>query len=224
MERYVSSVDAVCDKLLAHLNETEDICLRSKRDLLAHRSRTRKMGYAFDGIQFIFHGKGCTAFNDMMFLDWDLGYRSRWCGIDPWKVAMSFRRSGSELVRYYDGDLVKRLCEGCVTEGTMFSRQGQYYLSIPKEQTFKPDFPKAFDTLSIEHDGMRYLIPRNAFIDRFIRKTTWVYDGIDKSRDHYMLEFLDGDKVVYTIPYDDIGYPENAIKIMSDVILRRVER
>ena len=29
-------------------------------------------------------------------------------------------------------------------------------------------------------------------------------------------------KEIYSIPYDDIGYPEEAIKIMSDDILRNL--
>lgn len=34
---------------------------------------------------------------------------------------------------------------------------------------------------------------------------------------------LDG-KEVYSIPYDDLGYPENAVSIMSDDIIRNLKK
>lgn len=66
------------------------------------------MEYEFSGIKYYLHGKGCTASDDKIFLDWDFGYRSRWCGINPWKVAMSLNKSGSDYVGYYDGNLIKK--------------------------------------------------------------------------------------------------------------------
>lgn len=39
-----------------------------------------------------------------------------------------------------------------------------------------------------------------------------------------MLKFLLDEKEVYAIPYDDISYPENAIKIMSDEIIRNLSK
>ena len=38
-----------------------------------------------------------------------------------------------------------------------------------------------------------------------------------------MLVFLLGETEVYKIPYDDTGYPENAVKIMSDEILQNLK-
>lgn len=39
-----------------------------------------------------------------------------------------------------------------------------------------------------------------------------------------MLKFLLGGKEIYTIPYNDISYPENAVKIMSDEIIRNLSK
>ena len=37
-----------------------------------------------------------------------------------------------------------------------------------------------------------------------------------------MLKFLLGGKEIFTIPYNDISYPENAVKIMSDEIIKNL--
>lgn len=37
-----------------------------------------------------------------------------------------------------------------------------------------------------------------------------------------MLKFLLGGKEICTIPYNDISYPENAVKIMSDEIIKNL--
>lgn len=222
MSYYSNNIHDVCDNLLKHLNTSENINLRTKMDFFRHRAKTKKMEYEFDGIKYIFHGKGCTAFNDKIFLDWDFGYRSRWCGIEPWKVAISLIKSNSEFVEFYDGNLIKKMCEKSVMDGIMFNQQGQYYFTIPENQTFMPDFPEKFDSLIIEHNGIKCSIVRNKVIDRFIKKSTRIYNQIDKNKNCYILKFFHGGKMIYTIPYDDIGYPENAVKIMSDAILKNI--
>ena len=37
-----------------------------------------------------------------------------------------------------------------------------------------------------------------------------------------MLKFLLGGKEIFTIPYNDVSYPENAVKIMSDEIIKNL--
>lgn len=49
-----------------------------------------------------------------------------------------------------------------------------------------------------------------------------MYNKIDKNEDKYVLSFLLEEKEIYSISYDDIGYPEGAIKIMSDDILHNL--
>ena len=39
-----------------------------------------------------------------------------------------------------------------------------------------------------------------------------------------MLKFLLGGKEFYAIPYNDISYPENAVKIMSDEIIKNLSK
>ena len=49
-----------------------------------------------------------------------------------------------------------------------------------------------------------------------------MYNQIDKNEDKYILKFLLNGREVYTIPYNDISYPENAVKIMSDEIIKNL--
>ena len=193
-------------------------------ELLEYRAKTYDMEYEINGISFKLHGIGCTAFSKDVLIDWDFGYRSRWCGIDPWKVAMTLKRNGCECVEYYDGELIKSLCEQAVLEGDMFKQRDQYYFTIPDNETFEPNFPKEFDTLIIEYYDTKWSIPRNKIVDRFIRKSKQVYNQIGQSDEKYILKFLLEGKEIYTIPYDDIGYPESAVNIMSDEIIRNLKR
>lgn len=223
MREYISNIYKVCELLLKHINLSENIDLRSKMDFFRYRAKTKKMEYEFDGISYQFHGKGCTAFNDKLYLDWDFGYRSRWCGIDPWKTAISLSKSNSSFIEFYDGNVIKQLGEQSVMEGTMFSQHGQYYFTIPENRTFQPDFPKEFDCLLIEGNGINYSLSRNKVIDRWIRKSRRIYAQIDNNKNCYHVKFMNKGEVIYTIPYDDIGYPESAVKIMSDDILKKME-
>lgn len=43
-----------------------------------------------------------------------------------------------------------------------------------------------------------------------------------RNEDKYVLSFWLKEKEIYSISYDDIGYPEGAIKIMSDDILHNL--
>ena len=70
---------------------------------------------------------------------------------------------------------------------------------------------------------MTWSIPRNKIIDKFIRKSRWVHKQIDKNKDTYILRFMLKGKEIYSISYDDIGYPEEAVKIMSDEILYNLQ-
>lgn len=219
---YINSVNYACDELLKNINNSENICLKSKKDFFDYRAKSKKMEFEFEGTQYNLHGKGCTAFNDTIFLDWDFGYRSRWCGINPWKVAMSLMKSKSGFLEYYDGNLIKKMCEESVKSGIMFIQQGQYYFSIPENQTIKPNFPKEFDTLIVEYNGKECSVLRNKIIDRFIRKSNRIYNRTDKNENCYLLKFVSDGEVIYSILYDDIGYPESAVKIMSDDILKNM--
>jgi hypothetical protein len=220
LEEYIQNVEEVCRKLLDNLNRTQNLSLKTKWDFFDYRAQAQQVQFEANGISYRLHGKGCTAFNEKLFLDWDYGYRSRWCGINPWKVAMTLKKSNCNDFENYDGNKIQNICEQAVAAQLMFKQYNQYYFTIPEDEMFKPSFPKEFDTLVIEYGEQSWSIPRNKVIDRFLRKCTKISMNINKNENKYILKFIFNEEEVYSVPYDDIGYPENAIKIMSDEVLK----
>lgn len=224
MQEYIKGVENICNNLLDGINHDNNLNLKTKRDFFVYREKQKKWEYEYEinGISYRWHGIGCFAFNKDFWVEWDFGYRSRWCGIDPWKLASTLKRNRSQYIEYYDGNTIKEICEQAVEEGIMFRKGEHYYFQIPKNETFEPRFPKEFDTLVVKYHDSTWSISRNKVIDKFIRKSRWVYNQIDKNEDRYILKFMLDGAEVYSILYDDTGYPESAIKIMSDDILHNL--
>lgn len=224
LKEYIRAVENVCSILIKSINDSEHLTLKNKYGFFLYRSNCKKMKFEAKGIHYRLHGKGCVAFNEEMFLDWDFGYRSRWCGIDPWKVSMTLEKNNSPYTKYFDGKYIQTKCEQLVKNGVMFKQSNQYYFAIPENETFKPEFPTEYDTFVIEYFNLSCSLPRNKVIDRFIRKSTQIYNQINDMEDTYLLKFLLEGKEIYAIPYHDICYPENAVKIMSDEIIKNLSK
>lgn len=222
IDEYITTINHLCRILLAGINERENLNLRTKWDFFEYVNKSHHREFDVEGITYKLHGRGCFAFGRELFFNWDFGYRSRWCGIDPWMVGETLEENGSDLIEYYDGKLLRAACEEAVNEEEMFKRDGLYYFSIPLKETFLPDFPKEYDTLIIEEFDHKWMLPRNRMIDRFIRKSQMVHNQIYKNEKAAVLRFMLNGNVVYTIPYDDICYPESAIQIMTDDIIRNL--
>jgi hypothetical protein len=223
IDEYIANVNQVCLKLLDGINTQENLKLKTKWDFFEYRSLVRKTEFNISGIKYTLHGRGCFAFSDELFLNWNFGYRSRWCGIDPYMLGMTLKKNNSKYVEYYDGKLLKAACEQALIKGEMFEKGGLYHYSIPINETFSPNFPKEYDTLVIEYSDEKWTIPRNKVIDRFLRKSNKVYNQVYDNKNKYILRFLLDSNEIYSIPYDDICYPENAIKIMTDDIIRNLK-
>lgn len=224
IDEYFKNVNEVCHKLLEGINAQENLKLMTKWDFFEYRSITRKLEFDVNGINYKLHVNGCFAFSYDLFLNWNFGYRSRWCGIEPWILGMTLKKNKCNYIEYYDGELLKAACEQAVVDGEMFEKNGLYYYSIPINETIIPNFPKEYDTLVIEHFDDRWTIPRNKVIDRFLRKSNRIYNKVYDSENIFFLRFFLDNKEVYKIPYDDICYPENAIKIMTDDILWNLKK
>lgn len=224
IDEYIANVNEICHILLEGINEQKNLKLRTKWDFFEYISKTHDMEFNVNGINYKLHGRGCFAFSSEIFLNWNFGYRSRWCGVDPWILGMTLKKNESDYVEYYDGKLLKEACVQALNEGEMFERNGLYHYSIPLKETFSPSFPKEYDTLVIEDFNNKWILSRNKVIDRFIRKSNLVYNQIYKSENVYILRFLLNSKEIYTVPYDDICYPENAIKIMTDDIIWNLKK
>lgn len=224
IDGYIANVEDVCCKLLEGINTQENQDLRTKWDFFEYRGNVRKTEFIINDITYRLHGKGCFAFGEGLFLNWDFGYRSRWCGIDPWMLGMTLKLGGSSQTEYFDGKLLDEACELAVMEGEMFKKNGLYHYSINKVDTFLPDFPKEYDTLVIEYSHEKWILPRSKMTDRFIRKSNWICNQIWGNKNTYVLRFFLENRELYSVPYDDINYPEHAIKIMTDTILWNLKK
>ena len=224
IDGYIANVEDVCCKLLEGINTQENQDLRTKWDFFEYRGNVRKTEFIINDITYRLHGKGCFAFGEGLFLNWDFGYRSRWCGIDPWMLGMTLKLGGSSQTEYFDGKLLDEACELAVMEGEMFKKNGLYHYSINKVDTFLPDFPKEYDTLVIEYSHEKWILPRSKMTDRFIRKSNWICNQIWGNKNTYVLRFFLENRELYSAPYDDINYPEHAIKIMTDTILWNLKK
>ncbi len=222
LKEYIREVEEVCGILIKGINFSENLKLKSKKDFFDYRAHYKKMEFNVESICYKLHGKGCIAFSEERFWDWDFGYRSRWCGINPWKVSATLKRNKSPYIQYYEGSVLQVLCDQYVNEGIMFKWNDQYYFEMPKDETFQPKFPEEYDTLIIKYGDLQWSIVRNKDIDRFIRKSTRIHKQIDRYEDNYLLKFLLNEKECCCIPYNDISYPESAVKIMSDHIIKNL--
>lgn len=212
---YLEEVNRLCYKLIEGLN------LKSKSDLWDYRKINNDMQIEVNGIKYIFHGRGCQAYHGNNFTDWDFGYGSRWCGIEPWLLAITLKENKSSYIEYYDGKKIIQECERAVLNGEMYKKYNLYYFSIPISDTFEPNFPSEFDTLVIEYYDLQWKIPKDKLVDKFLRKSKRIYKNNEKNLDTYILKFLLNGKEVYSISYDDIGYPEKAVKIMEDLLKKK---
>lgn len=222
LKEYIKSVNELCDFLIMKINQSENINLKNKYDFFEFRANHKKMEFEFDNIVFKLHGKGCFAFSKDLFFDWEFGYRSRWCGIDPWKVAMTLKQNNSPYKEYYNGNTVNLLCKKLVNDGILYEKYKQYYFVINEEDTFIPEFPKEYDTLIIEYGESRWSIERNKLIERFIRKSVRIDNMIKYDFDRYILNFYLNAEKVYSIEYNDLRFPESAVKIMTDQIINKL--
>lgn len=85
--------------------------MKTKSDLLDYRKTHFEMEFLFNGFKYIYHGRGCRTFNNDFFIDWNFGYGSRWCGIDPWLLARTLEQNKSKHNEYYDGNKIEADCE-----------------------------------------------------------------------------------------------------------------
>ena len=152
---YINKVNEACINLINGINMQEKVDIRTKYQFLEHRIKTRKMEYNVNGVIYKLHGKGCFAFSENGFLNWDFGYRSRWCGIDPFKIGMTLRENKSDYINLYDGEILKTACDQAVKYGEMFVNDNMYYFIPPSNELFAPEFPTEYDALTIENCNRR---------------------------------------------------------------------
>ena len=209
MKSYIKNIENICLYVIKELN------VNNKIGLLEYKRSHKQWEYQVGKARLYFHGIGCIAKNDDFFYDWDFGYGSRWCGINPFLLERTMEENNLEI---YDYKLIKEECEQAVKEGKMYKRYGLYYFSMLESELITPNFPKEFDTLIINHFEEEYVINRNKVIERFLRKSNKVCKGIENYYDRYILRFMLNGKEIYKFYFSDVGYPEKAVNLMKSIL------
>ena len=210
IREYLKNIEEICNYLLKELN------LHNKMDLMKYRGIINKQEFTVGKIQLCFHGIGCIAKYNETFYDWDFGYGSRWCGINPFLLEMTMKKNG---INDWDYRQIKEECKKAVDEGEMYEKYGLFYFSIMETEWMKTDFPQEFDSLVIEYFGKVCTIKRNKVIDRFLRKSNKVYKEIENYYDKYTLRFMSNGKEIYKFYYNDVCYTEKAARLMKSILI-----
>lgn len=209
IREYILNIEKIGIYILKELN------LRNKFDLMRYKCAIKKWEFNVGEVQLCFHGRGCIAKINEKYYDWDFGYGSRWCGVDPFLLESTMKKNG---IACWDGMQIKEQCNRAVDEGKMYNKYGLYYFTIMETELIKPDFPKEFDELIIEYCGEKCTIKRNKVIDRFLRKSNKIYKEIDNYYDKYTLRFLNNGKEVYKFYFSDACYPDKAVELMRSIL------
>ena len=221
IKTYCTIVEDACNLLISYIEGTERIIILNKFDLYNYFNNSRKKEFDIGDKKYYCHGIGMMVIrNDIVITNWNFGCKSWWCGIDPFLMAETLRNSCFKDVDYHDGNFIKYKCEQYVLEKLLYYYKGQYYIDMLKLECKKIKFPTNYDKMVIEYKGITRSFNRCKSIDRFIRKSTTVYAGIQDLKNNYVLVFFNSGIEVARVPYNDIAYPNSAVKIMNGEIIR----
>lgn len=118
-KEYIKKVHEICEFMLLHLDIT------SKEELCRHGLCNQNGMIEQNGVvsYYFFHGIGCEFKNCRIEIDWDFGYGTYWCGLDPWKVY--------KYLKYLKSDIslgeIKEGYDKAVREGKMVLKDDRYY-------------------------------------------------------------------------------------------------
>ncbi len=218
---YISVVEEACHSLMDYIEKENNTIILSKFHLYDYLSRSHRYEFIIEGRKYFRHGIGFTVYeNDVPTIEWDFGCRSWWCGIEPFKMSNTLKSFGYKDSVYSDAHYIAQKCEQGVLDKNMYYYKGQYYINLLKLESMKMGFPAEYDRVDIEFKGIINSFLRDKRIDKFIRKSNIVYAKISELRNNYTLIFYNNDLEVARIPYNDIAYPDSAVKIMNEEIIK----
>ena len=219
--RYYEIVKEKCVSIINHIQLHDNVKILNKFELLSYLRSNKISKYQYNGFNYIFHGCGCTVFfDDNIIADWDFGFRSLWCGIDAYKMALTLKNNKYSNQLFYDPNFIRESCEKYAIQGDLILYKNQYYISLLKKGTIKTSFPDTYDELIINYYGKEIILDKTKEIDRFIRKSREIYKDIDKLDNSCLLIFKYKNKEIYRIFYNDIAYPDSSVEIMTHRILK----
>ncbi len=221
VKTYYHIVEEACNLLVENIVKRDQVTILNKFELYDYLHKKLVLEYAIDERKYFFHGGGCTVYiNDIPMIEWDFGYRSWWCGIDPFKMAETLKSFSYEETEYYDRTYIKNECEHYLAQKELYLYRGQYYIDLLKIRCRKMKISTDYERMIVEYKGISKSYLKCKSIDKFIRKSINVYDGIDKLPNNYTLVFLKQNVEIARILYNDIAYPASAVKIMNGEIIR----
>lgn len=221
VKAYLNIVEDACNLLTNYIEKEVKISILNKYDLYDFLHESHKYEFFIEGRKFYFHGMGCTVFGeDASIIDWDFGYRSWWCGIQPFKMSKTLKSFLFEEVEYHDANFIKHKCEQYLQESSMYCYKGQYYIDLIKLRSKKIEFPVDYSRIDIEYKGITKTFCKSRSIEKFIRKSNIIYEGILELKNNYALIFYKDENEIARIPYNDIAYPDSAVKIMNEEIIK----
>ncbi|WP_026512839.1 DUF6896 domain-containing protein [Butyrivibrio sp. LB2008] len=219
-KRYYRIVECACVDLIDYYNKIGAV-LWDKYSLIEYLHQERIFEICFDEKKYLFHGGGCTVMlYDNPLIDWDFGYRSWWCGIDPYKMARTLKADQYTDADFYNGEYIQEICEKSCLENIVFVYKNQYYINLLSIGAKELKRPETYDKMIVRYKDRIKEFPKTKSIDKFLRKSTNVYSDIESLGNLYFLSFfLDGTEVGSFV-YRDIAFPETAAKIMNDEIIK----
>ena len=221
IKAYINVVEKACDLLITYIEQEEQIEILNKYDLYDYLHKNHKFEINIGKRKYYFHGTGCTVYlNNIPVIDWDFGYRSWWCGIEPYKMSSTLKHLLFEDINYYNSNFIKNNCEQYLLEKKIYYYKNQYYINMLKMGCENISFPINYDKVVIEFKGLSKTFVKCKNIDKFIRKSNSIYKGIFKLKNNYILVFYNNDIELARIPYNDIAYPDSAVKIMNEEIIK----
>lgn len=221
VKTYLKIVENECNILVKYIEDTEQIVILNKFDLYRYFNQASKYEFEVCDRKYHIHGNGIMVVcNDGIIADWDFGCRSWWCGVEPFLMAVTLKNTCFKNVDYHDGNYIKGKCEQYLEEELLYYYKGQYYINMLKLGSMKIEFPSDYEKVIIEYKGISRSFNKCKNIDKFIRKSNAVYSKISELKDNYILIFYNNDVEVARVPYNDIAYPDSAVKIMNGEIIK----
>ena len=89
---------------------------------------------------------------------------------------------------------------------------------IKNVETVNPKFPEKYDVVIIDHGQECWIMDDKEDIERFIKASKRVSEHVGEAPDWYILRFIFDHKQVFSIPYDDISYSQEAADIINSYI------
>lgn len=218
---YYKIVKDLCLSLINNINKTENILIHDKFELYSYFRKKKQTIFYVCGKRYVLHGSGMTVFfNNKIVADWDFGYRNLWCGIDPFKMAITLKNFNFKIADFYDGIYINEICKEYYSTNDLILHGNQFYINYLNKGTKKIDFPSYFDTLIIKYNGKEKAFKASKIINKFIRKANEIYKDIEKLDDSFELLFIHDNNEVSRILYNDFAYPKSAVEILYHQILR----